>query len=420
MWTHFKNKRTGSGEWATDTSHTSLVDRDRRAQTTRWIAQGATAISLVYAGVYSMLGGQALAITALGFAIIYLFVAAFLVKVSPRNAAILVLTTGLVHISALQFLVMSMDPAGSSFLLVIPPFALMTMDKKDRLWMWVISLIAVSLFALRQAGIEVGPQYMQLRASSEQETHMNLFSATVAGLFLTAVFHLFYRDLLQAREKLQEAHEQSEALLLNILPESIAERLKHDTEALADGHDVATVLFADIVGFTQLSSRLEPNELVAMLNTYFTAFDRLVGDHGLEKIKTIGDAYMVAGGVPVPTPDHAERVLAFALGMLETVETLNRELNQELSLRIGVNMGPVTAGVIGERKFIYDLWGDTVNVASRMESTGIVGRIQVTEAIAQEVGHTYIFEKRGPVDIKGKGTMDVYLLKGPATHVSEG
>ena len=210
---------------------------------------------------------------------------------------------------------------------------------------------------------------------------------------------------------LQVQQEQSERLLLNILPEEIANRLKRGDSTIADTFADVTVLFADIVGFTQLSSLVSPTQLVALLNDIFSTFDNLAERHGLEKIKTIGDAYMVVGGLPIPRQDHAEAIAEMALDMQQAITNFSNTHNQAFSIRIGINSGPVVAGVIGIKKFIYDLWGDTVNTASRMESHGLPGCIQVTETTYQQLQEKYSFENRGAIEVKGKGEMTTYLLK---------
>jgi class 3 adenylate cyclase len=173
-----------------------------------------------------------------------------------------------------------------------------------------------------------------------------------------------------------------------------------------------TVLFADIVGFTELSAQTPAIELVEILNVIFSEFDQLTDEHGLEKIKTIGDAYMVVGGLPVAKPNHAEAIAAMALDMQETMTGFCAQTGKALSIRIGINTGPVIAGIIGTKKFIYDLWGDTVNIASRMESHGIPGSIQVSESTYKRLKTQYTFEDRGLIQVKGKGQMNCYLLKG--------
>lgn len=215
----------------------------------------------------------------------------------------------------------------------------------------------------------------------------------------------------QTLKALQYQQEQSERLLLNILPEEIANRLKRGDSTIADTFANATVLFADIVGFTQMSARVSPTELVSLLNDIFSTFDQLAEKHGLEKIKTIGDAYMVVGGLPTPRSDHANAIAEMALDMLEAISDFSNTHNQDVSIRIGINSGPVVAGVIGIKKFIYDLWGDTVNTASRMESHGKPGCIQVTTTTYQLLQEKYIFESRGAIAVKGKGMMNTYLLQ---------
>jgi adenylate cyclase len=215
--------------------------------------------------------------------------------------------------------------------------------------------------------------------------------------------------------ELAAEQEKSERLLLNMLPSAIADRLKQEPQAIADGFSEVTVLFADIVGFTELSSRLTPRELVARLNDIFSRFDALVEQHDLEKIKTIGDAYMVVGGLPKPRADHAEAIASLALAIQQEIEAISDELGESFTMRMGINSGPVIAGVIGTKKFIYDLWGDTVNIASRMESHGLEGCIQVTADTYQRLKHTYEFKERGIVPIKGKGNMRTYWLLAKVT-----
>ena len=216
----------------------------------------------------------------------------------------------------------------------------------------------------------------------------------------------------RAARALADEQARAERLLLNILPRDIAERLKRDERSLADGFADVTILFADIVGFTQLSARTSPEDVVGLLNQVFTRFDELAERHGLEKIKTIGDAYMVAGGLPQPCDGHAEAVAEMALDMRDAIADLTAPGGAPLQVRIGVNTGPVVAGVIGTKKFIYDLWGDAVNTASRMESHGRPGAIQVTEATYLRLRDRYVLEERGPIEVKGKGTIPTWFLTG--------
>jgi len=216
----------------------------------------------------------------------------------------------------------------------------------------------------------------------------------------------------QAEELLRSEREKAERLLLNILPEPIATRLKDKESNIAESFAEVTVLFADIVDFTKLSVRISPTELVSLLNQIFSLFDHLAEQHGLEKIKTIGDAYMVVGGLPIPCSNHAKAIADMALDMQKAIAQFNTESDEQISMRIGINTGPVVAGVIGIKKFIYDLWGDTVNTASRMESHGLKGGIQVTAATYEILQDEYFLEERGIIHVKGKGDMMTYLLKG--------
>ncbi len=215
----------------------------------------------------------------------------------------------------------------------------------------------------------------------------------------------------QAEDALRVEKEKSEQLLLNILPQAIAEQLKKQPGLIADRFEQATILFADITDFTGLASQISPTELVSLLNQIFSSFDRLAERHGLEKIKTIGDAYMVVGGLPKPRTDHAEAIADMALDMQQEIYRFKREDNKILNIRIGINTGPVVAGVIGLKKFSYDLWGDAVNIASRMESHGKIGEIQVSSSTYELLKHKYVLEKRGIVQVKGRGEMITYWLK---------
>ncbi|HEY8077890.1 MAG TPA: adenylate/guanylate cyclase domain-containing protein [Labilithrix sp.] len=256
-------------------------------------------------------------------------------------------------------------------------------------------------------------------ATPEVRISLNLAILTLGTIGALAAHQLEFqaRVAFTARRVIREQmatidaeRARSDSLLLNVLPSRIAERLKTEPGVIADRFANATVLFSDIVGFTELSSRLEPDELVRRLDTVFSRFDEIAGDLGLEKIKTIGDAYMVAGGLPLPRADHAVAVCEMALRMRDALEELGPAVGGKLEVRIGVHSGDVVAGVIGKKKFIYDVWGDTVNTASRMESHGVPGAIQVTEATYALVKGDFEFEPRGEISVKGKGAMRTYLL----------
>jgi class 3 adenylate cyclase len=216
----------------------------------------------------------------------------------------------------------------------------------------------------------------------------------------------------RAERNLAIERDRSDRLLTNILPVPIAERLKQSHALIADNFDATTVLFADIVGFTHYTQTVKPIALITLLNSFFTQFDDLSQKHRVEKIKTIGDAYMAVAGVPTRSYNHAEQMAAMALDMLQVIEHHNNETGQSLQIRIGLHSGPVVAGVIGKQKFAYDLWGDTVNTASRMESHGVPGEIQVTPETHALLNHSHHFEERGLIDIKNKGPIKVFLLKG--------
>ena len=216
-------------------------------------------------------------------------------------------------------------------------------------------------------------------------------------------------------ENLAEARRKSEALLLNILPAPVVRRLHQGETVIADRHEEATVLFADVVGFTQLSSGLPAHRVVEVLNGVFTAFDGIARELGIEKIKTVGDAYMAVAGVPEPCDDHAARAAHLALRMLEVADRVRSTLGHALKLRIGLHSGPVVAGIIGTHKFAYDVWGDAVNVASRMEAHGLPGEIQASSETHARLQDGFVWVPRGEIEIRGKGPMATYLLKGTST-----
>jgi class 3 adenylate cyclase len=239
-----------------------------------------------------------------------------------------------------------------------------------------------------------------------------------AGLFIGVMLALVgivawshWQTTLTDRQ-LDHEHARSERLLRNVLPDRIAERLKDGPVAVADRFEGVTVLFADIVGFTPLSATLPPERVVELLNTLFTRFDELAAQHRVEKIKTIGDAYMVVAGLPEPRADHAEAAAEMALDLRAAIAELGDKTGHALQIRIGLCSGPAVAGVIGIQKFAYDLWGDTVNTAARMESHGTPGEIQVTESTWQLLRDRYRFEDHGVIEVKGKGPMRTWFLRG--------
>ncbi|MDV3220929.1 adenylate/guanylate cyclase domain-containing protein [Intrasporangium sp.] len=245
---------------------------------------------------------------------------------------------------------------------------------------------------------------------------LTFFVLNIIGVTLSAYVMLgyFVGQREKARLALEAEQERSERLLLNVLPEPIARRLKQESGVIAEHYDDVSVLFADLEGFTERAMVMPAEDLVALLDRIFTAFDLVADAQGVEKIKTIGDAYMVAGGLPEPRADHVEAVARAALAMRDEIRAIAARTGHSwLAVRIGIDAGPAVAGVIGRRKFIYDLWGDTVNTASRMESHGLRGEIQVTERVAAALGEEFLLRERGVITIKGKGPMRTFLLDGP-------
>jgi adenylate cyclase len=241
---------------------------------------------------------------------------------------------------------------------------------------------------------------------------MLALNVTVGGTIVFTLLALFAAQRRNALAALREEQARAERLLLNILPRSIADRLKAETQTIADQISAASILFADVADFTPLAERLPPAEMVGVLDHLFSHFDVLAERYGLEKIKTIGDCYMVAAGVPAPRPDHARALALMALDMQAAMRSVDEIRHFGLELRVGINSGPVVAGVIGRKRFLYDLWGDAVNTASRMESHGTSGRIQITRATKELLDDEFVCEPRGTIPVKGKGEMEAWYLAG--------
>ncbi len=275
---------------------------------------------------------------------------------------------------------------------ITQPLDMITQKVKVGLQETSLMLIGLSILAISGLTLVIG----RLRQTSK-ELEQRVIERTA--------------ELQEANIELSNEQEKSERLLLSILPQPIATRLKEGESNIADDFAEATILFADIVGFTTLSQQISPEKLVKMLNHIFSDFDYLCDRYELEKIKTIGDAYMVVGGLPNPRNNHAESIALMALSMQQKIAQFNAKNHTNINIRVGINSGPVVAGVIGKKKFIYDLWGDAVNTASRMESHGIAGEIQVTEETYEILKDKFIFEERGFIEIKGKGKMKTYFLK---------
>jgi len=295
------------------------------------------------------------------------------------------------------------------------------------LWSVMVPLAAVALLGVRRAtpwliaffviliALAFGDERLTEHAADFSQPVQimfivsNLIGLTLAGFLLLGYF---VEQSERTRADLAKERETSELLLRNVLPTAIAERLKRTEGVIAEDLDEVTVLFADIEGFTRLSAGLPPDQLVRLLDRIFSSFDALADLEGLEKIKTIGDAYMVVGGAPVPRVDHAEAIARLALAMRDALAPIAVGPFEGLRMRIGIDTGPVVAGVIGTRKFSYDLWGDTVNTASRMESHGVPGEIQLTQRAAEALHGAFELSPRGPIDVKGKGPMETLFLVG--------
>ena len=250
-----------------------------------------------------------------------------------------------------------------------------------------------------------------------------VFATIGACILMLATVWYAMREVSRAEEAMEVEYDRSEALLANILPATVAAQLKDPAHGtIADRYDDASVLFTDIAGYTERASDMDPTELVRFLDRLYTTFDRLVDRHGLEKIKTTGDGYMVVSGVPLPRDDHVEAIAALALDISRAVAGLRDPRGNPVPLRMGIAAGPVVAGVVGARRFFYDVWGDAVNVASRMESTDPVGKIQLTEDVHERLRHAFVLEERGEVDVKGKGVMRTWFLleRKPASGTDAG
>jgi class 3 adenylate cyclase len=326
-----------------------------------------------------------------------------------RLARHIALLSANAHMFALSTLVLG-EASGVHrwyWMFIVVTFLVFTREEKRAIYFY--AALSIALFTLLEHGnIRFGADPV----ISQKVASIISVTSTIATLTLiTIIVDLFDRETGRAEGALEKEHERSESLLLNVLPRSIATRLKeHSKEPIADSYREVTVLFADLAGFTVMSKTLDPQHIVTLLNDIFSQFDNLAEKYKLEKIKTIGDAYMVAGGLPDKREDHADAVALMALEMAKFIQSYQTPTKTKVEIRIGINTGPVVAGVIGVKKFIYDLWGDTVNTASRMESHGVVGSIQVTEDTYQLLKNRFAFEPRGSIEVKGKGPMKTYLL----------
>ena len=299
----------------------------------------------------------------------------------------------------------SLDESSSVILWsLLAPLGAVAFDRPGRAWPWFAAFVATTVLALALSEV-VRPDAADLpNAFVRTFDVLNIVVVSAVAMLLLVTFARG-RDTAQARV---------EALLLNVLPAEIAQRLQSDSSSIADHFENASILFADVVDFTPLSSRLDAREVVEFLDRLFTSFDELVDRYDVEKIKTIGDCYMVAAGVPRRRSDHAHALAGLALEMRECAKScLPDGADHDLPLRIGISSGPVVAGVIGRRRFLYDLWGDTVNMASRMESHGTPDTIQITRSTFELLRDDFELEPTGLVEVKGKGEVETWRLVGP-------
>jgi adenylate cyclase len=360
-------------------------------------------VALLWGGLYWLVGERGVALTpwayATGSAI------SLVVFARTRNFAFLRTAQQLLILvaPALGTVMLGGLDESSSVILwsLFAPLGAVAFDRPGRAWPWFAAFVGTILLALVLSEI-VRPDGADLPEGFVRTFDvLNIVVVSVVAMLLLVTFARG-RDAAQARV---------ETLLLNVLPADVAQRLQSDPNSIADHFDEASILFADVVDFTRLSSRLDAREVVGLLDRLFTSFDELVDRYEVEKIKTIGDCYMVAAGVPRPRPDHAHALAGLALEMRECAKrTLTDRDGHDLRLRIGISSGPVVAGVIGRRRFLYDLWGDTVNMASRMESHGTPDEIQITRSTWELLDDDFVTEPIGLVDVKGRGEIETCRL----------
>jgi guanylate cyclase len=359
-------------------------------------------IGFLWGCLYWLIGEEAVALTPWGY--VSGSIVSLVVFARNRNFALL---------RTAQFLLILVAPALGAVMLggleeasfvvlwsLLAPLGAVAFDRPARAWPWFAGFVGTVLLTIAFGEI-VRPDGADLPDAFVRTFDvLNIVAVSLVALMLLVTF---------ARGR-ENAQARVEGLLLNILPEEIAERLQAEPATIADHFDDASILFADVVDFTPLAGRLDAREVVGLLDRLFTSFDELVDRYEVEKIKTIGDCYMVAAGVPRPRPDHAHALAGLAFDMKECARTCLP--GSDLRLRIGISSGPVVAGVIGRRRFLYDLWGDTVNMASRMESHGTSDEIQVTRSTWELLRDDFVTEPLGLVDVKGKGEVETWRLVG--------
>jgi class 3 adenylate cyclase len=381
--------------------------RDRAAYSPRMTTALLSAVLFVSQAVMGCIIGQpAMAMVALA-GVVTTIASALGVRIGKPRAALL-----LGWISAFGYLAYVHTTFGAEVLAWVFIFPIgMVAVFVHRQEEWLLRMIPVSGCLVGLALVVVpGDEPVPNRLGAVEQQAMIILNGG-ASLYACLVLAGHFAVFREASERRIAAERtRADALLLNVLPRPVAARLLAGPVTIADPFDDVSVLFADIVGFTRLSSSLTSSQLVVMLNELFREFDDLADRYGLEKIKTIGDAYMVVGGLPEPSLNHAEAIVRMGLGMQGVVAAFAARTGRDLALRVGIHSGPVTAGVIGARKFAYDLWGDTVNIASRMESNGQAGRIHVSRAVVDRLAGTFSFTDRREIDVKGKGMMETWFV----------
>ena len=386
------------------------LERTKRLHLTNQVTLFTTTLSVVYLGVFLVLGLTLPAVILALATANYLLVLFLNHRGRYEVATLLLLISGNLHIASVAFLVGA--KAGIHLFLVaaaMSPFMYYSMDSTRR------ALFFAGFSLLLFAGLEISFLFVQPAVHLPERVALISYLGTYVSNFLAVVF--FTYDMFVENQRVEAAldHERdrSERLLLNVLPVAIANRLKSGETHIADRHESVTILFADIVGFTPLSKNLPPREVVDLLDQLFNYFDSMVERQGLEKMCTAGDGYYVAAGVPIGRPDHAQAAATLGLALRDFVEQFRSPSGRRLQIRIGINSGSVLAGVIGHKKLQYDLWGDAVNIASRMESHGVPGKIQISETTYKLLQAEFVCSPRGPIEVKGSGVMNTWFLEGP-------
>lgn len=401
------------------------VASGRRVYVVNVVALGAASICLFFCG-FNMVAGAVHhdRFLAINLVASLLFLSVPLTNGFSNAVAAYLLLAFMFVIVVLLALLSGRDSGAHFFLISAGPILPLLLGTRRPILVAAFTFIAISTFLVLEFTLPTlvftgRPWLPQIRNPFSESLDIGFDdSVFILSMFaleavLACTTFVAFRLAESAEASLQREYARSELLLQNLLPNPIATRLKERPDSvIADKFDSVTVLFADVVGFTSSAARKRPEELVAFLERIFGEFDLLAEKHGLEKIKTIGDAYMVAGGMPIPAEGHTNSVANMALDMINVAGRLTVEFGEEVAVRIGFHSGPAVAGVIGRRKPFYDVWGDTINVAARMESSGVPGRIQITPEVKRVLGASYTFEERGTVNVKGKGQMPLFFLTG--------